>query len=390
MRVLNPIFTVGLLFACTHLLFGFNVYLHDDKLTWLTLSFILGVALGSLPFISKPRAFAISHVAIEVGRPRTLQIRVTYVLLAIKLLFFLRLFSMPGVSYQNARELISKSIPLQISLPLDSAVAALFLLAAQWIILSAPKEKVKLRLYTFTFLCTGVYLLSGSRSFALFFPFSAALLLGQSGLISFRRLLFLVVLAPLLIGGISLFRILLGDNQFQLEWYLSAGIIDGSSPIVSAMRLAVFQIQEMVQRSALIVDGIPSVVPFQNGKSVFFGFTSMLPGRQINPAVLIHHQLFAEGVNPDAPFPPTMVPQLYLDFGSFGPIVGGIVLGVISNIAYQYTRATKKTANVALLITLTYFMALSLYGDFETLRLTMIASLVFFLSKTIMVSQSAK
>ena len=370
----NPVVLYLSLFLLTHLLFGADLYLKNTLMLEVTAIFMAILIASTLVWglVSSGLRPSLSLAGdLNLQRLRLVKLFL-YFLLLIKLGSVIIALG-AGLSYSSLRRDIGEILPPSILIPLDNLASALFLIIIFWQIFFQNKKKSALWLTT---ICAAVFLASGSRSYALFFPFCAAMAFYIEGTLKLKVVAALGLIFPPLMGLISGIRLYLTHDPYELSWYVQNNIFVEGSWSATAINLVFFQVRDMVIRTSEIFLQVPDVVGFQHGKSLFFGFYSMLPGKQLNPAVEIHHKIFGVALDQETPFPPTTVVQLYLDFNILGVAIFAILYAIV--LYYIYYRALFKPSISALccLSVLSYFFCLSLYGDLETLRL---AAVLFFL-----------
>lgn len=290
---------------------------------------------------------------------------VVFVLLLMKGIVLTYILFVTGASYSVLRGTLDLYIPMFISYPLDIFISTFYPLIIVRLIVKNASWGL---LVCTTGLFFIVFSLSGSRSFSLYVIFCTVFLLYMFRKVSKGLLLLSGVVSCLLVGVISYIRLSLSMNDYTLIWYKTHGIILENSMLLSVYNLVLFQIRDIGVRTSEIFSFVPAFLPYQYGKSLFFGFYSMLPGKQINPAVAIHHMMVPFSSSSSTPYPPTTIAQFYLDFGLLGVVLGACV---ISYISFKLTVNIKKyptPINIAIYLQLIYFLLLSLYGDFESYR----------------------
>lgn len=365
--LLNPVVAFLLAFAATHGIFGVDIYLEHDELFWLSTIFfccLVGSALVVALFSSESQTTNDSSALIWMRVVRQLEIT-SLVALLIKLALVGYAILTGTIGFHSMRREISDVVPQMLLLPVDMYASAAFAVVVAYYVVRCRQISPAVSRTVLFFL---VFSVTGSRSLSLFFPFVFVLVLYYANFVRMRGLLALAAMLVLVGGMVSVERLNRSENMYEQNWYAEREILIEDALFESAYNIVAFQILDMVRRTHRIIDGVPARLDHQSGKSIFFGFYSLLPGKQINPAVKIHHDLFETSPDMDTPFPPTTVAQLWLDFGLAGVVIGGAFFGALGQYLFVRARRSGDPADVSILISYLYCFLLSLYGDFEAFR----------------------
>lgn len=351
-------------FLLTHVLYGWDVYSESPRMLAASLVAVLTMLLTEQVLLAGKR---LNGVRVSCARFKISGglVSLVWFLLALKVLTFSYLLLVEGVDFSTLRQDVGRYVPVGIQLILDSTIAAIF----PPLLLSALNKNLTLNAIVKNSIpFVVVAAMSGSRSFALYYIFVGAIIALFFGLVSLRRLVVFSAFGPAFVGVIALIRLLNSPDPYELAWYIENDVIVPGAYVESSYNLIVFQIQDMVIRTKAVFENVPELLGYQYGRSFFFGFYSMLPGVQINPAVQVHHVIFGMIGKENTPYPPTTFAQLYLDFGYIGVVLGAMIYSVISVVLSVRLMRTPSFFNVTLFLSFCYFFVLSLYGDFESLR----------------------
>ena len=217
--------------------------------------------------------------------------------------------------------------------------------------------------YIFWSICIiGIVSLLGSRSVLSIVFFSSFFVFYCSEKVSSKKTLYITFIVLVLFILLRIVSILYGSDE-RLIYYLESGKIDYSNPITTLWNFIVLTVEDIGYRTQKIIDSVPEIIGYTKGESLFFSFYSMLPGEQINPAIKLNHELFF-GSSEDGGYPPTIVAQIYLDFGYIGLFIVPLIIGYWYEYFYMKARKYCSQNGFLFYMIFTYCLLLSCYGEF--------------------------
>lgn len=175
----------------------------------------------------------------------------------------------------------------------------------------------KYKIYIFFLYIFSVYLLTGSRRYSLFLIIYVTLIKNYlCKYIKLKNLILIVVMLVTLTIAFEIFR-------------------ESSSDTTQSVGLALaYKMVVYISNFKNIYLSIPSEVPFQNGKTILMDFLTILPGKQIDYQTWIKDVtgLSFKGFGA----PPTIIGDLYLNWGWNGVFIGMFFIGTVLEFAYIF------------------------------------------------------
>jgi oligosaccharide repeat unit polymerase len=224
------------------------------------------------------------------------------------------------------------------------------------------KNKINKYLFFFsTLIIFTIVFLTGSRSSMALFALIPIFISYYNRTISNKSIIILVMIGLVVFISIRIYTIF---NSPLLTYYVTNDIIVSNDPIQTVLNFIFSQFQDIGFRTNTIIMGIPNNYPRLYGKSLFFEFYSLLPGEQLNPAIDLNHKLFhsSEG---EVQIPPTLIAELFLDFGYIGVLVGGGLVGYFYALFHFNFKIKPSFINYYSYLITSYFIYLSIYGRIQ-------------------------
>ena len=252
-------------------------------------------------------------------------------------------------------------------IPMGNLWSSLLSLGLIYFVYSLTKrcvfQQVSYITYIFWSICIiGIISLLGSRSILSVVFFSSFLVFYCSKKISSKKTLCITFIVLVLFILLRIASILYGSDE-RLMYYLNSGMIDYSNPITTLWNFIMLAVEDIGYRTQKIIDSVPEIIGYTKGESLFFSFYSMLPGEQSNPAIKLNHELFF-GSSEEVGYPPTIVAQIYLDFGYIGLFIVPLIIGYWYEYFYMKARKEYFQNNFLFYTIFTYCLLLSCYGEF--------------------------
>lgn len=174
---------------------------------------------------------------------------------------------------------------------------------------------IKYKIYIFSAYIFFIYLLTGSRRYSLFLIIYVVLIRNYLfRYVRLKNLFLIVVMLVTLVIAFEIFR-------------------ESSSDTTQSVGLAlIYKMVVYISNFKNIYSFIPSEVPFQHGKTILMDFLTILPGKQIDYQTWIKDVtgLSFKGFGA----PPTIIGDLYLNWGRNGVFIGMFFLGSFLEFAY--------------------------------------------------------
>lgn len=177
----------------------------------------------------------------------------------------------------------------------------------------------------------------------------------------FNNIKLILSLAVIAIAAIAMRVYTMLQDAAAFKWAIESGVFDGDSILNTISIGAQHTIQDISYRTDMIISSVPRLFPHTQGESLFFHFLTVLPGEQQSPSIKLNHLLFG-GSDTDVGYPPTLVAQLYLDFGLIGTILGGCFLGAFGSYLSVAKNKSGLISNIYILYI--FFLLVSCYGEF--------------------------
>ena len=239
------------------------------------------------------------------------------------------------------------------------------------------KKKVSLfKFLIISFILVFLQFLTGSRSNLALYGLIPLLIGYYKKIINNKALLIIFCFGIIIFISTRIFTIL---NSSYLNYYTINNMIVEENLRETFLNFLTTQINDIGYRTHKILNDVPQKFPRLYGKSLFFEFYSLLPGRQINPAIDLNHRLFHSSTD-DIQIPPTLVAEFYLDFGIIGIIIGGVAIGSIYTLIHLKFKLNPSFINFFNYLIFSYFLFLSIYGRFQIFFIIwfMIFNLLFY------------
>ena len=386
MRLLNPFFFFLAFFIPIHIVGGGDIYLENTRMLLSTIWF-LSCLVFPLFFVRSRISSQECAVLLTIktrekyGSYKKNFIIVFFLSQCVNFLFLTAIL-FGDANIANLRREISSFLPGSVILFTTTLSYISFVVLLVLFSKATHKTIMPSKIcYFLLVFAVGLSATTGSRSASLFYLFSFGIYFYSGSNLKVSRMLIIAIFAFLVVGALSLFRIYSSENLGHIGWYISEGIIVPDQYLISSINLIIFQFRDIVIRTSEIFMNVPSVIPFQGGKSLMNGFLMSLFDDYQNPHILVHHIIFNAQSTQDAGFPPTFVSQYWFDFGTWGVVILSVLYSFISWVLfYNFSKSTTNIKWFVLYIAFLYFTLLSMYGAFEVFRLLLIAAALPFLS----------
>jgi len=176
------------------------------------------------------------------------------------------------------------------------------------------------------------YLLTGSRRFSLFLIIYALMINNYT--IEVIKLKKITVAIVFIIMFVIMFEMFRESSQDTTQSLL----------ITIVYRLVIY-----ISNFTKIYELVPTVLPFKHGATYFMDFLTILPGKQLDYQSWLKELtgLTFKGFG----IPPTIVGDLYLNWGEIGVYIGMFLIGMMLQLSYIYLILVKRNiTNVVLYI----------------------------------------
>ena len=224
----------------------------------------------------------------------------------------------------------------------------------------------------------GSVFLLGSRSAVSIFLFIQLSLFYLAKRVTTNQMLILVLASVFSMMIVRIFSFIYGDEN-NLKYFVDTGLINLDSSWESIINTLIHTFSDIAFRTQTIIDNVPEIFDHTYGKSLFFSYCSILPGEQTNVTVLLNHYLFF-GSTADVGYPPTIMAQIYLDFGYIGLMVFPFIIGYLYMYVFNKMRKTGRFVYIFLYLLLTYQLLLSCYGEFLTFSIFLFVLIYIFIA----------
>jgi oligosaccharide repeat unit polymerase len=211
------------------------------------------------------------------------------------------------------------------------------------------------------------YLLKNHRLTDWYFWIYATFSLMSSGFVGSRANTFIIVLAGVVlyhmlykpisftilltlggVGAVALVAYALFFRDFLITGQLAvlASYSDRSNPLWSLFAQMLSGEFMQIQILSTLVEAIPNEVPFQNGTSYLFLFATPIPSSLWPEKPLPAAGIFTLALWPKSwllegtTIPPTLIGEMYMNFGTPGVFIGMILFGALYRIVYARSVAT--------------------------------------------------
>lgn len=185
------------------------------------------------------------------------------------------------------------------------------------------RQNNKIAFWITTALVFNVYLLTGSRRFSLFLIVYILMVRNYAvKLIAYKKIMISTLAMIIFIVIFELFR---ESNQDTTQTFL----------ITVVYRLIIY-----ISNFTKIYELIPVDLPFQYGATYVMDFLTILPGKQIDYQTWLKDLtgLTFKGFG----IPPTIVGDLYLNWGEIGVYIGMFLIGMLLQLTYTYLILEKR------------------------------------------------
>lgn len=121
---------------------------------------------------------------------------------------------------------------------------------------------------------------------------------------------------------------------------------------------------------AIVFQVVPDALAFQNGKTLWWNFVSLLPGVEQEPFDFVLKRAAGQGFAGGG-LPPTLVGEWYINFSWTGVWLGMFAVGVFVALWHHFLRRTSNYTVVLLAIVSIYYVFVSVRGGVGNVLLTL-------------------
>ena len=216
---------------------------------------------------------------------------------------------------------------------------------------------------SFFLITLGELIIGGSRSVVLLLLLVVGMLLVKFNVMTKRILFICGIISIFFIGWAAYLRI--SSDPSTLQWWITQNIIDpDANPLLISFKMIWHTFSGIGERTVMLINCLANgEISHQFGYDTFFYFVSILPGKQINPSVWLNHYVYY-GSDNEVGYPPTIIAQMYWDFGMLGVPVMGFLIGMLGSWLFKKAHSPHIVWSILYALFLGQCL-LSIYGEFR-------------------------
>lgn len=245
---------------------------------------------------------------------------------------------------------------------------SMLVMPAVWLRLLSRDGRLASSDYAWCAFATLVLLSTGWRNTAVALLFVALTIRHYKRPFQARWIVTLGIGLVLIITAVGLYRV----YSSQLVYYSTYQQLARGDYLGAVWTYVVTYPQVFTNNFDLVVQGFPGTMPYQNGASFFWNLQLLVPGNTAQPFDFVLKEGLRRGFSGGG-LPPTLVGEMYLNFGVTGIAAGMAGVGVAYTLFHRlltFAGSAQISRLVALVIL--YYLSVSVRGGLANVSITVV------------------
>ncbi|QTI70545.1 O-antigen polysaccharide polymerase Wzy [Gordonia polyisoprenivorans] len=115
----------------------------------------------------------------------------------------------------------------------------------------------------------------------------------------------------------------------------------------------------------------PDIIPFKGGETIVWNYLALLPGESRQPFDFVLKDAAGQGFAGGG-LPPTLIGELYLNFGTSGVAIGMVIIGAFATLIHALLKITGRVDVLIISILLIYYLFVAVRGGIGNVSMTVV------------------